>query len=221
MKYLLIFFFAAFCMEGIAQQTKKVKVENDVEPTWKDVFYVLVDKPDIRQGKFTRTYKGRFDMVEKGQYANNQKTGVWEYYANGELQQKIDYSKNEIVFAKPFKSISESFIIEESTVKDNTTGRVPLFLGGDDKLNQLIWRSLRYPAMARRMGTEGKVFISATITKDGKMIDEQVKIGKGDGLDEEALRVIKLIPDDWFPLMVDGKAVETKVVLPINFKLAK
>jgi len=206
---------------GQTQETKKVKIKNETPPVSTDVFYVLKADPAVKQGEFKRAYDGRLNIYEKGQYANNSKVGIWEYYGEGELQQKVNYDTYELVFTKPFIGISESFILDGSNLKDNNTGKVPTLLGGSSKLFQLMLSNIHYPADAQRMGVEGKIFVSATITKDGKMIDEHVEIGKGFGLDEEALRVIKLIPDDWFPLMIDGKAVETKVVLPINFKLAK
>ena len=41
------------------------------------------------------------------------------------------------------------------------------------------------------MGTERKVLISATITEDGKIVDEKIEDGPGNGLREETLRVIQ------------------------------
>ena len=40
----------------------------------------------------------------------------------------------------------------------------------------------------------------------------------GYGLDEEALRVVNKMPP-WTPAKVKGKAVKTKVILPIKFEL--
>jgi periplasmic protein TonB len=69
------------------------------------------------------------------------------------------------------------------------------------------------------MGTEGKVLISATITQDGKIIDEEILDGPGNGLREEALRVIQMIPDEWIPGKVNGKTADIRVVIPVTFKL--
>ena len=56
---------------------------------------------------------------------------------------------------------------------------------------------MRYPSDARRNGIQGKVYVSAVITKTGEMIDEKVEEGLGYGMDEEALRIIKMIPDEY------------------------
>jgi hypothetical protein len=36
--------------------------------------------------------------------------------------------------------------------------------------------------------------------------------------DEEAIRTIKLVPEHWFPGILDGKAVDIEVTLPCNFQ---
>src|SRR4030095_10006562 len=103
---------------------------------------------------------------------------------------------------------------------ENNTGATPIFLGGNSKLSYYFVKYLRYPAPARRMGTEGIVIVSATVTKDGKMIDEKVELGLENGLSEEALRLLQMLPDDWIPLKINGEPVETRVFIPVKFKLA-
>ncbi|HRJ31695.1 MAG TPA: energy transducer TonB [Cyclobacteriaceae bacterium] len=79
--------------------------------------------------------------------------------------------------------------------------------------------TLRYPADARRFGTQGKVLISVIITKDGRITDETVEKGLGHGLDEEALRVIQQIPDEWIPGTVNGETTDIKMIIPVTFRL--
>jgi len=52
------------------------------------------------------------------------------------------------------------------------------------------------------------------------MIDEKVEQGPGYGTNEEALRVIQMIEDDWIPAKVNGEAVEIRILIPVTFKLA-
>ena len=50
---------------------------------------------------------------------------------------------------------------------------------------------LNYPEQAIQMAVEGRVIVSYTINKEGKVIRAEVMRGIGYGCDEEALRVIK------------------------------
>lgn len=51
------------------------------------------------------------------------------------------------------------------------------------------------------------------------MIDEKVEGEAAYGLGEEALRVIQLLPDEWIPLNVNEKSVDTRIFIPIRFLL--
>jgi len=71
----------------------------------------------------------------------------------------------------------------------------------------------------RRNGIQGKIYISATITKEGQMIPEKVEEEPGYGRNEEAVTVFQQIPDDWIPAKLNGETVEISIVIPVTFKL--
>ena len=95
---------------------------------------------------------------------------------------------------------------------------MPMFRGGERKLMEFIGNNVVYPKEAIEAGIEGKVFVEFYIEKDGTVCDAKVLRGIGYGCDEEALRVIGLMPK-WFPGKQRGHAVRVKYTLPINFKL--
>ena len=95
---------------------------------------------------------------------------------------------------------------------------MPMFRGGEQKLMEFIGNNVVYPKEAINAGIEGKVFVEFYIEKDGTVCDAKVLRGIGYGCDEEALRVIGLMPK-WFPGKVRGHAVRVRYTLPINFKL--
>ena len=96
----------------------------------------------------------------------------------------------------------------------------PSFRGGEQKLFEFLGNNLVYPQEAKDAGIEGKVFVEFYIEKDGTVCDAKVLRGIGYGCDEEALRVIGLMPK-WYPGKQRGKAVRVRYTLPINFKLSK
>ena len=89
---------------------------------------------------------------------------------------------------------------------------------GMEGLYKTIGKTLRYPAHARRMGIEGKVFIEFVVQKDGTVKDVKVLKGPHESLNQETVRVMKMM-NDWTPGKVRGKAVAQKIVLPVAFKL--
>jgi periplasmic protein TonB len=76
----------------------------------------------------------------------------------------------------------------------------------------------KYPAQARRMGVEGKVFLNFIIAKDGSISDVKVTKGIGAGCDELATKIMQGAPA-WKPGLQRGKAVKSRFTLPITFRL--
>jgi protein TonB len=92
--------------------------------------------------------------------------------------------------------------------------------GGFETFYKDIAERMNYPAQARRMAVEGRVFVEFVINRDGSLTDLSVIKGIGAGCDEEAIRVLKTAPP-WTPGRQRGKPVRQKMVLPIVFKLSK
>ncbi len=90
--------------------------------------------------------------------------------------------------------------------------------GGMAAFYKYVSEKMKYPAQARRMGTEGKVFVEFVVGKDGSISDVRAVRGIGGGCDEEAVRVVQSAPA-WSPGKQRGKAVKQKMVIPIIFKL--
>ena len=90
--------------------------------------------------------------------------------------------------------------------------------GGMAAFYKYVSDKMKYPAQARRMGIEGKVFIEFVINRDGSITDVKVMKGIGAGCDEEAIRVVQSAPP-WNPGKQRGKPVRQRYVVPIIFKL--
>ena len=78
--------------------------------------------------------------------------------------------------------------------------------------------NMQYPKQARKLGIEGKVYVQFILNPDGSVSDVQALKGIGAGCDAEAVRAVA--GSTWpIPGKVNGKAVKTKMVIPIMFKL--
>lgn len=97
--------------------------------------------------------------------------------------------------------------------------QVPEFPGGLDKFGAYLGKSIRYPAVARENGTQGRVIVTFVVEKDGSLTDIKVTRGIGSGCDEEAVRVLKNSPK-WKPGIQNGRPVRVQYSVPISFTLA-
>ncbi|MBO9703853.1 MAG: energy transducer TonB [Sporocytophaga sp.] len=87
-------------------------------------------------------------------------------------------------------------------------------------LEKFFRENIKYPEEGLKNKLEGKVFVEFTIDSTGKIINPRIVRGLGNGFDEEVMRVFQLMPD-WKPGYSDGKPVDSKKVLPVEFLLSK
>jgi len=93
-------------------------------------------------------------------------------------------------------------------------------VGGLEAFYKWIGKTLRYPAAARRMGLEGKVFVKFVIEPTGVISNVEIVKGFNGECDKEAQRVLTIAPK-WKPGRQSGRAVRQAYTLPIAFKLAE
>jgi protein TonB len=96
---------------------------------------------------------------------------------------------------------------------------MPEPFGGATAWSKFLQKNIHYPNQASEVGAQGKVWLSFIIEKDGHLSNIVVEHGIGHGLDEEALRVLKLAPA-WKPGIQNGQAVRVKYTIPINFQIS-
>ncbi|MCX6303985.1 MAG: M56 family metallopeptidase [Bacteroidetes bacterium] len=96
--------------------------------------------------------------------------------------------------------------------------KMPTYPGGDEARVNFLATNIKYPEEAIKKNTQGTVYITFIIRADGSVNEVKVLRGIGSGCDEEAVRVIKLMPK-WNPGQQKGKPVDVQFNLPINFRL--
>lgn len=88
----------------------------------------------------------------------------------------------------------------------------------DELISEFLHKNLAYPEEARNNGKEGMVSVRLIINKEGDLAEPEILKGISESLDEEALRVVRLMPA-WIPGKQKGNAVDVEIILPIRFKL--
>ena len=96
--------------------------------------------------------------------------------------------------------------------------QMPEFPGGELALREFIAKEVKYPDDAIKAKTQGKVFITFVVSKEGKVIDPKIARGVSPSIDAEALRVVKSLPI-WKPGQQKGVNVAVSYTVPINFAL--
>ena len=98
---------------------------------------------------------------------------------------------------------------------------IPGYSGGDEKFLSFINENIKYPKPALRHHIEGTVYVEFIIDENGK--PGPVRLNKGIvpddyGCNEEAVRIIKLLPS-FKPGWVSGIKKSFRYYLPVKFNI--
>jgi len=94
----------------------------------------------------------------------------------------------------------------------------PEFSGGYEAMLKFLKDKMQYPTLAQESGIQGTVFVQFVVSKTGQLSNVKILRGIGGGCDEEAVRVVKEMPN-WVPGRQNGQDVPVMLQIPINFQL--
>lgn len=181
-------------------------------------------KDDNKTGLWTEFHKvGNKNIpARKGEFKDGDRVGVWEFYnREAELIQKYNFDTKELLYFKPDKEADKEHEVKTAKgIEKIKLDTPPMFIGGQDEAGEtLLDARIRYPNEAKEKGISGTVWISFFVDENGIAVDHQVKEGIGGGCDEESLRVVKEVPNNWLPGQLNGQPVTAKYLFPVNFVL--
>ena len=233
-------FFWVGMASGLAQNLKTVEIKHPRYTGILETYELLADQPEVKGGfykKYIRkklvesgsyeenkktgvwsVYDQKNKLVAEGVYRDDQKVGIWDYYsATGVKVQMYDHDRDSMVFFDVEEE--RRFTYAPPTFPDTSAERMPLFIGGNYYMLALIENNLVYPPEGWKKEREAKVVVSFSVDREGQTMEVESLSHAGDGFDEEAVRLIQLLGNNWIPGFAKGKSVKVMFTLPVTFKI--
>lgn len=107
---------------------------------------------------------------------------------------------------------------EENDSIYGTVDELPIFPGGDQACANWVAKKLKYPPKCKKEKIEGFVIVQFVVEKNGKVSNVKAIRSPHPDLAETAIRTMRKMPK-WTPGKVGGKAVRSKLNLPVRFRL--
>ena len=95
---------------------------------------------------------------------------------------------------------------------------LPEYPGGMVEFMKWLTATLKYPQKALKQKIKGKVMVSFIVNKDGTISDIKLVKSVHKLLDDEALRVIRMMPN-WKPGLEKGKPCRSMIAIPVVFEI--
>lgn len=97
---------------------------------------------------------------------------------------------------------------------------MPEYPGGENALGDFVRNHLEYPRYEAEERIQGKATVGFIIDENGKVTNVHIVKGVSRGLDNEAIRVVKML-HDFKPGSQSGRKVRVSYVIPLAFALGK
>lgn len=102
-------------------------------------------------------------------------------------------------------------LIKDTTIYNNSqVDKIAEFPGGSVKIYQLFGKNFRFTQAAVKNRAKGKQIINFVLEKDGSISNITFSATIGYGLEEETVRILKMLPN-WNPALIKGLPVRSKV----------
>ncbi|TAF35486.1 MAG: energy transducer TonB [Cytophagales bacterium] len=151
------------------------------------------------------------DAPEQSELSQSQSATHTSESSGAHNEQEVEMTNNHNPEAQRVTELSDDepdFVVVEVPAS---------FPGGKQALRKFLSKHLKYPIAARTNQVAGKVFVQFTVDKEGIITNVKILKSLGFGCDEEAARVIQLMPK-WEPAKQSGKRVKTKHTMTFVFE---
>ncbi|HEY3406010.1 MAG TPA: TonB family protein [Ohtaekwangia sp.] len=184
---------------------------------WPDNDFKIVNYWDSKGKKIVDNGEGFCDCYfrddnfhEKGKVKGGLRDSLWTGYSGDVLLFNEHYTQGALVRGERFYKDHKQEYFSFDTKAEYRSGPTGMYA--------FINRNLKYPSNTGKPNVQGSVFVQFVVERDGTLTEFQVVQGVDPALDNEALRVLKMMPP-WTPALQRGEAVRTKFIVPVKFIL--
>jgi TonB family protein len=195
-----------------------IKYNND-EGTHIPPVLTIVNEDITQVSDKVRTSRNNaLNTDDNAEYTETRQGVESDVYREESGMYKGQNSKRALIAKKSGGAMEKAETEEETSSVFISVQQMPSFPGGDVARKKYLSKKLKYPVQASENGIQGVVYVSFVVKTDGSLANFKILHGIGGGCDEEALRVVKLMPR-WKPGRQNGKSVRTLINMPVYFKL--
>jgi len=209
-----VFFFVAACQDQVIEDLREVSKNSSMSVNYPQH---VKDELDALTKLNPNAEYVVIELNEEGKEKLKTISGADFSYLHM-VKSKDSSGRDYVILEKGERLNQLAFITKTDDNVFTVVEDMPQFKGGTEQLFFFLAREIKYPLVAREKGVQGTVFVQFIVNENGTLTNVSVMKGIGHQCDEEAARVVALSPA-WEPGKQGGKAVRTRMVLPITFKL--
>lgn len=213
----LIFFtliFVSFSTYSQVLELKKVSTGNFRE------FYSIDKSTKKKCGKYLKLDKQTKDTLASGEYKNDQKAGIWKYYADeNKLWMAYDFDNKSLVLRPEKTGQSESFsVFNGNAFSEQNVDNPPFYLGSKNEIEDIFLASIKLSSEITSNSKSGICIARFVVTKEGKIKDIVQELMLTNDLFQQIRNTLESLQSEWIPAKVNNEPVDAQYMLVLDIK---
>lgn len=210
------------------QESVAMELDTDLPEEEPEVQKLEEEKPEVKPEDVQNTVKAtelnivedsKFDkekeVVNQDERKEDDRSAGAQNVEDGTDDKTVNKVKEEVKITETPK---EEVKKPEPEKVFTAVEQMPEFPGGQAALLKFISSHIQYPQAAADNNVQGKVYVKFVVTSTGKVDKVQIARSVDKALDQEALRVCRMLPN-FTPGRQNGQPVSVWYTLPVTFKL--
>lgn len=216
MRFLALSIAVIFYLTGFSQEleTKKVSTTN-----FKEIFTVN-KTTQLENGDYLKFDKQNKDTLIIGSYTDGVKSGIWRYFAkDNHLWMSYDFDRKAFQVIPEELSKIDSFVVrKDDSFSYEKIDFPPVYLGSKNEIGQLCIANFNIPKVIMEKHLSGISIASFVVDRNGKVKDFNKEMVLSTEVMSQMEHAFNLIIGDWVPAKVNGKPIDSQVLLVYDIR---
>jgi hypothetical protein len=216
MRLLCFLILIQVCFTGYSQTTETKKVTSGI---FKEI-YSVEKKTKVKNGTYVKIEKLSKDTLIVGQYQNNQRSGVWKYFSEGnKLWMSYDFDKKAFaLIPDEIKNITQFNVSNGSEYTEQNVDNPPIYLASKKEIEFQISSEIIPVADIVVNSKSGLCIARFVIDKTGHLKDIVPEVMMSDVIFPQMKSILEDLKEPWIPAKMNGQEVDSQYILVLDIK---
>ena len=216
MRFIICLLLLGLSTKGYCQSLETKKVTSGI---FKEI-YSVEKKTKVKSGTYVKIGKLSKDTLIVGQYQNNQRSGVWKYFSDGnKLWMSYDFDKKAFaLIPDEIKNITQFNVSNGSEYTEQKVDNPPIYLASKKEIELRISSEIVPSADIVVDSKSGLCIARFVIDKTGRLKDIVPEVMMSDVIFPQIKLIMEDLKEPWIPAKMNGQEVDSQYILVLDIK---
>jgi len=216
MRFIICLLFLGLSIKGYCQAIETKKVTSGI---FKEI-YSVEKKTKVKSGTYVKIDKLSKDTLIVGQYQNDQRSGVWKYFSEGnKLWMSYDFDKKAFaLIPDEIKNITLFNVSNGSEYTEQKVDNPPIYLASKKEIELQISSGVIPVEDIVVNSKSGLCIARFVIDKTGQLKDIVPEVMLSYAIFPQMKSILEDLKEPWIPAKINGQEVDSQYMLVLDIK---